>query len=75
MHERHPVGQAHDLVFDVVRLLGMQLREYRLDQADVLGDGLGPDLVADDYAADHATPPGGLGLTFGFEQEAGTYAV
>src|SRR6266566_6851081 len=57
MNERHPVGQAHDLVFDVVRLLGMQLREHRLDQADVLGDGLGPDLVADDYAADHATPP------------------
>src|SRR5712692_699222 len=37
----------------------MQLLEHRLDQADVLGDGLGPHLVADDYAADHATPPGG----------------
>src|ERR1700751_1812756 len=57
MHERDPVVEAQDLVLDVVRLLGMQLREHRLDQAYVLGDGLGPDLVTDDYAADHATPP------------------
>jgi hypothetical protein len=28
----------------------------------VLGDGLGPDLVTDDYAADHATLPFGLGF-------------
>src|SRR5260370_19085799 len=57
MHERDPVVEAHDLVLDVVRLLGMQLREHRLDQAYVLGDGLGPDLVTDDHAADHATLP------------------
>jgi hypothetical protein len=39
----------------------MQLLEYRFDQTDVLGDGLGPDLVADDYAANHAAPPWRLG--------------
>ena len=60
MDERDPVVEAHDLVLDVVGLLGMQLREHRLDQADVLGDGVGPYLVADDYAADHATLPRGL---------------
>jgi hypothetical protein len=59
MDERDPVVEAHDVVLDVVRLLSMQLREHRLDQADVLSDGLEPYLVADDYAADHATPPWG----------------
>jgi hypothetical protein len=54
VHERHTVIEAHDLVFDVVGVLGTQLREHRLDQPDVLGDSLGPDLVADDYARDHA---------------------
>src|SRR5713101_4550618 len=63
VHERDPVVEAHDLVLDVARLLGMQLREHRLDQAYMLGDGLGPDLVTDDYAADHATLSFGLGLT------------
>ena len=75
MHERHAVGQAHHLVLDIARLLGMELLEHGPDQAHVLGDGLGPDLVADDNAADHATPPWGLVLIFGFERQVSTHAV
>src|SRR6266571_1731946 len=59
MHERDPVVEAHDLVLDVARLLGMQLGEHRLDQAHMLGDGPGLYLVADHHAADHATLPCG----------------
>jgi hypothetical protein len=53
----------------------MQLREHRLDQAYVLGDGLGPDLVTDDYAADHATLPFWDWASPGPERDVGTHAV
>jgi hypothetical protein len=41
----------------------------------VLGYGLGPDLVTDDYAADHATLPFGTGPHPGQERDVGTHAV
>jgi len=53
----------------------MQLREHRLDQAYVLGDGLGPDLITDDYAADHATFPFWTEPHLGQERDVGTHAV
>ncbi len=45
MHERHTVVEAYDVVFDVVGLLGAQLREHRLYHPAMPGDSLGPDLI------------------------------